>query len=417
MTKRFSEYVSLRDAQRILRRNARVRRVRELVPLGRAYGRVAFEDLVSRYDVPAKDSAHMDGYAVRSVDLSGASNEHPVRLHLVRGSRLGVVPKRRVARGEAQTVLTGGFMPPGADAVVPVEHTRASGDRVLFTGSPTKGAFVYPKGRDVSRGDVVVPEGRVLRGSDLVLLGSLHFERVPVFGRPRVAILPTGNELTEDVLDARPGKVVETHSVMLSRMVEGAGGLSVQMPIARDDPTEITDCVRAALSVADIVLTLAGSSVGEADLTEAAIGAVGKPGVLVHGMKVHRGRVMGFGAVDGKAVIILPGPIQGAINAFCVMAYPLIRAFLGRGFEEPASLPAVMDNSWDAGDRYPDFAKVVYVKLDSSGPEVRVKASAGETEKMTFLAQNDGYILVDEKTTSLKKGDRVRVHLLPGLSP
>jgi molybdenum cofactor synthesis domain-containing protein len=417
VTKRFVEYVCLKEAQKVLRRNARVVPRRELVPLGQSYQRVAFEDVLSRYDIPLRDSAHMDGFAVRSSDLAGASETHPVELKFVRGSPLGVVPKRGVAKGEAQTVLTGGFMPPGADAVVPVERTQTSGRRVSFTSSPAAGAFVYPSGRDVRKGDVVVRKGRVLRGSDLVLLGSLHFPQVPVFAKPRVAILPTGNELTEDVLDDRPGRVVETHSAMLSKLIEGAGGVPVQMPIARDHLTEMTDCIRAALATADILLTLAGSSVGEADLTEEAIGAVGKPGVLVHGMKVHRGRVMGFGVVRGKAVIILPGPIQGALNAFSVMAYPLIRSFIGRGFEEPPSLPAVIDNSWDAGDRYPDFTKVVYVKMDATGPELRVKASMGETEKMTFLAQNDGYMLLDEKTTRLRKGDRVRVHLLQGLSP
>jgi len=251
----------------------------------------------------------------------------------------------------------------------------------------------------------------------LVLLGSLHFENVPVYAKPRVAILPTGDELTEDIRDERPGKVVETHSFLLSRLIQGAGGTPVQMPIARDDLGEITGSISAALTASDIVLTLAGSSVGEADLTSSAIDALGKPGVLVHGMKVHRGRVMGFGVVGGKAIVILPGPIQGAANAFSLMAFPLIRAFLGLGFEQPMSVPASMGNSWDAGDRYRDFSKVVYVKVDLSGKEVSVFASVGETEKMTFLTQNDGYLLVDEATASLKKGDRVRVHLLPGLSP
>ena len=416
MTKTFEEYVSLKDALKKLRSLAPVRRRRELVALAESYERVLFEDVVSLYDIPSRDSAHMDGYAVRVWDLAGASPTSPVSLRLVKGSPLGVVPRRAVKTGEAQTVLTGGFMPEGADGVVQVERTETHRGQVTFTRAPSAGDYVYAAGRDVKKGDKVLPKGRVLRGTDLVLLGSLHIDRVPVFARPRVAILPTGNELTEDIRDDRPGRVVETHGLFLSKAVRGAGGLPVQMPIARDDLEDMKRSIRASLRTADIVLTLAGSSVGEADLTEAAVDSLGEPGVVVHGMKVHRGRVMGFGAIRGKVVVILPGPIQGAVNAFALMVYPLIRSFLGRGFEQPPSIPAVMGNSWSA-DRYADFTKVVYARAEFTGTEVRVLASVGETEKMTFLTQNGGYLLADENTSSLRKGDRVRFYLLPGLSP
>lgn len=417
MTKKFEEYVALAEALKRLRSVTTVRPSQELVPLAQSYGRFLSEDIVSLHDIPPRDTAHMDGYAVRSSDLRTASKESPVELRLVRGSPLGVVPKKEVKTGEAQTILTGGFLPEGSDAVVQVERTQNASRRVVFTSAPSAGDYVFKTGRDVRRGDRVLRKGRSIRGTDLVLLGSLHRDTIPVYTRPRVAVIPTGNELTEDVKDARPGKVVETHGLLLSKLVREAGGIPVQMPIARDELDVITRSLKAALKTADIVLTLAGSSVGEADLTESAINAVGRPGVVVHGMKVHRGRVMGFGAVSGKAIIILPGPIQGAVNAFALMAYPLIRSFLGRGFESPFSVPATITNSWKA-DRYPDFTKVVYVRMRGErSTGLRVTASTGETEKMTFLTQNDGYILVDESTTSLAAGDPVRVYLLPGLSP
>lgn len=417
MTKRFVEYVSLYEALKILKRETRASPKRETVPIGQSYRRILCEDVVSARNIPERDSAHMDGYAVRISDLDHASEKNPVKLRFVKGSPLGVVPRRPLGKGEARTILTGGFLPQGADAVVQVERTTRSGRGVLFTRTPSAGEFIYPAGRDVAKGDIVAHEGRSLTGPDVVLLGSLRVAKVSVYAKPRVAILPTGNELTEDIRDERPGKVYETHSYLLSRLVEGAGGVPVLMPVAEDRTHDIAASLRSALKTSDLVLTLAGSSVGEADLTETAIDAVGKPGVLVHGMKVHRGRVMGFGVIDRKAVIIMPGPIQGAANAFIVMVYPLIRSLLGHGFESPPSIPAVLDNDWDAGERYPNFTKVVYLKVDMRGPEVAARASMGETEKMTFLAQNDGYMLVGEETTSLKKGAAVRVYLLPGLWP
>jgi molybdopterin molybdotransferase/putative molybdopterin biosynthesis protein len=138
--------------------------------------------------------------------------------------------------------------------------------------------------------------------------------------------------------------------------------------------------------------------------------------VLVHGMKVTRGRVMGFGVIRGKLILILPGPIQGAVNAFALVAYPLIRALQGRGFELPPSIPAMMGNDWDAGPRFRDFTKVVYVKINLTGGEVEAEASLGETERVTFLTQNDGFFLAGEPVVFVGKGERVRVHLLPGVS-
>ncbi len=417
MSREFTSYTSLSAALDLLRQNAKATPRRESVALGLSFGRVLYGDVLSRQDIPERDSAHMDGFAVRSSDTSHATPASPVGLRVVRGSGLGVLSRRELRRGDAYSVLTGGFVPPGADSVVQAEKVKVNAGMVSFSNPVEKGEFIYPRGRDVKRGEKVLAAGRVLRGTDLVLLGSLHMDRVRVHARPRVAIVPTGNELSENVRDTEPGKVAETHSLLLAKLVEGAGGLAIQMPIARDDSDEIRRSIRAGLKVADVVLTIAGSSVSDTDFTEDAINRAGAPGVMVHGMRVHRGRVMGFGVARGKAVVILPGPIQGAVNAFALMAYPLIRAFLGRGFEPPPAIPAIMGNDWDAGRRYRDFTKVVYVRIGAEGGTVTVNASVGETEKVTFLTQSDGYLLVGENTTTLNKGDPVRVHLLPGLSP
>ena len=416
MVREFKEYTSLSESLGLLRSNARVWRRRELVPLGLASGRVLYEDILSRYDIPSRDSSHMDGFAVLSSDLSGASPSSPVKLRKVEGPALGDAPKRPLKKGEAHAVLTGGFIPAGADTVVQMETVKADSESVTFSNAVERGEFVYAWGRDVNKGERVLEAGRILRGTDLVLIGSLHMDRVPVCSKPRVAIIPTGNELSEKISGTEPGKVAETHTFLLARLIEGAGGIPVRMPITRDDADEIRQSIRVALRAADLVLTVAGSSVSETDVTEEAINASGEPGVLVHGMKVTRGRVMGFGVANGKAVIILPGPIQGALNAFIVMAYPLIHAFLGRGYESPPSIPAVMADDWDAGKRFRTFTKVVYVRTNADGAVVTVQPSYGETEKVTFLTQNDGYLLVGEDIVVMKKDDPVRVHLLPGLS-
>jgi molybdopterin biosynthesis enzyme len=418
LPREFTNYIPLHDALELLKRNAKTLPRREVVPVGESFGRVLFEDVASRVDIPATDSSHMDGFAVRSLDVATASEDHPVSLMVVSGPPLGAVPSARVKSREAHAVLTGGYLPAGADAVIQSERVKTdTKDRTItVTERVRKGEFVFSKGRDIRKGELVLERGRVLRGTDQVLLASLHLDRIGVYRKPRVAIVPTGNELSSRIRGTEPGMLVETHSILLSRLVEGAGGVPVVFPIARDVLSEIELSMRRALRIADVVLTLAGSSVGELDLTEKAIADSGKPGVLVHGMKVFRGRVMGFGAVEGKVIVILPGPIQGAVNAFALMAYPVIRSFLGRGFEEPPSLPATVGGDWDAANRYPDFTKLVYAKLNAEGAELVAEPSKGESEKITHMTRNDGYILVGEDKVTLKRGERVRVHLLPGLS-
>ena len=418
MPHEFKDYIPLVDARELLRAAVRVRPTRETIPVAGAFGRVLFEDVTSRVDIPAADSSHMDGYAVRSLDVASASEGSPVALKVVRGPPLGRSSKARVKGREAHAVLTGGFVPDGADAVIESERVKLlpeSGE-ILVSKPVRKGEFIFAKGRDIRKGELVLEKGRVLRGADLVLLATLHIDRVGVYRRPRVAIIPTGNELSTKIRGTEPGMVVETHSLLLSRLVEGAGGNPVVFPIARDRIEDIEATIRRALKDCDLVMTLAGSSVGEADLTESAINNLGKPGVIVHGMKVSRGRVMGFGAIGGKAVIILPGPIQGCVNAFTLMAYPVIRSFLGRGFEDLATLPAVVGTDWDANIQYPDFTKIVYGRVSAVGDGLVVDPSKGESEKITFLTRNDCYVVVAEDKLSLRKGERVRVNLLPGLS-
>lgn len=256
-------------------------------------------------------------------------------------------------------------------------------------------------------------------GQDLVLLASLRFEAVAAFKRPRVAILPTGSELTKNIGNKKDGKVVESHSLLLERLVESAGGIPTTLPIARDEKRTLTRALGGALKRSEIVLTLAGSSVGEPDLVESTIRGFGKATTaLVHGLRVNRGRVMGFAIVKGKPVVIMPGPIQGALNAFIVLGYPLIRYHLGKGLEQPPSVAATVGEDWDASGKFKDFDQVVYLRLvkDPVSGGLLAFPSSGETEKVSFLVSKNAYALVPGDSTHLAKGDRIEARLLPGFS-
>jgi molybdenum cofactor synthesis domain-containing protein len=216
----------------------------------------------------------------------------------------------------------------------------------------------------------------------------------------------------------KSGKVLDTHSSIISKLVEELGGISFTMGIVPDDVSRIRNKIERAISQSmDLILTLGGSSVGEYDLVEAAINSISKPKIFFHGVKLDRGRVTGVAISKGKPIIIMPGPIQGAINAFIIFAKPIIKLLSGQMMGKPITIDARITQEWNARERFPNFTKIVYVhlRMKESG-KYEADLVIGETETLTTFTQSNGYALVNEKTTRIKAGEIVKVNLLPGLS-
>lgn len=383
------------------------------------YGRVLARDVKAGKDSPPGAVSHFDGYAVRASETASARGALPVWLR-VRGpaARVGSRPRTRLKGASAVPVLTGGLLPVGADAVVAMEDVREEGGRISVPRPVSKGALVYPRGADVRRGDVVLRAGATLAAQDLTLLASLRIRRIAVMAKPRVAILPTGSELTSDIGDTS-GKVVESHSLLLEHLIREAGGSPSTMPIVADDLEKLSRAMTRALGRCEVLLTVAGTSVGAPDLVDAAVTRQRADRLLIHGLRVNRGRVMGVAAVGGKPIVMLPGPVQGALNAFVLIAYPLIRSLLGLDWEQPPTVEARVTSDWEATGRFRDFTQVVYVELkrDPESPSgFSASPATAQTEKVSFLVTHRAYTIVSGRDPVLRKGQAVAVHLLPGLS-
>ncbi len=415
-------YISVKKATNLLERFIVHNKVpaHETIHVRDSYKRVLAENIVSKMDIPAFDSSHMDGYAVKAEDIIDASKQTPavlkLRQHNFKSTRIG--PLHSILhKQEAFQITTGGYLPKGANTVVPIEETTA-GDRkneVRIIKALPKGSFVYPRGRDVMKNHAVMKSGRILRPQDLALLNSLRITKVSVFKRPKVAIISTGNELANN---SKSGKVLDTHSAILSKLVAELGGIPFRMGIVPDDVLKIRHILEKAVSKRmDLILTLGGSSVGQFDLVEAAINSMRNTQIFFHGVKLDRGRVTGVANSEGKPIIIMPGPIQGAINAFIIFAYPTIKLLSGQTMEKPIAVHARITREWNARKRFPDFTKLVYVHLKpTKHGDYEADCIVKETETLTTFITSNGYILVDEMTTHLSEGEKVEVYLLPGLS-
>ena len=217
----------------------------ESVPLDRADDRVVAEPITSSRPVPHYPRAAMDGYALRAEDTFGANDRSPVALRLDDSGE-------EVRSGTARRVHTGSELPDGADAVVMVEDTDAVGDDIEVFTAIAEGKNVAPVGEDVSGGQQLYEEGHRLRPSDLGLLKSTGITEVEVYDRPRVSVVPTGEELVQS--DPDPGEVIETNGLTVSRLVERWGASATYRDVVTDDPTALRDAIERDLDH-DVVVT------------------------------------------------------------------------------------------------------------------------------------------------------------------
>lgn len=393
---------------------ARVRpdRSAESLPSQLAYGRASAENVLAPADVPAHPTSHWDGYAVISADLSEASDSAPVSLKLTGSARPGASRRLAIGRGETVQVATGALLPSGADSVVPIESVETSGGRITVRRPSDAGSHVYKAGEDVKRGEAVLRKGQTIRAQDAGLLVALGIRKTKVWRKRRVSLIATGSELT-DAARPRAGKVVNSHTPLFMRLVEELGCTAVDMGIVRDSAGDVSRRTKAALAKSDLVLTLGGTSAGKHDYVASSVASL-HPDLLIHGIKMDRGRVSGAAVVRGKPILLMPGPIQGAMNAFLLLGIPIIEVLSGTT-SKVTEIPCTFSEGWDARRRYSDFRKVVYVKLEG-GPQLTAKPLEAETESMKLLAEADGYAVIPENVTRIDPGGRVMVRLLPGFS-
>lgn len=373
----------------------------ESVSLPASSGRVAAAVIRSPMDVPRYSRAAMDGYAVRSHDTSGASPDRPVIVHRVDSIAPGRQPRRRIVQGSCAEIATGATVPAGADAVVMVEHTRARGDAIEILEPVGPGRNVSPKGEDIRRNDVVVNRGDLLSSGKVGALAAVGKVRVRVFGKPRVAILSTGDELVSVGRRLRPGQLYDVNSHTVSTVVHAHGGEASHLGHVRDR----IESLRAAMGAArraDLIVFTGGSSVGKHDLVVDFLRATGT--LRFHGLAVKPGRPTAFGFAGGKPVLGLPGFTTSCLTMAHVLLAPVLRKL--------ARLPPVHPRTVEAPLAQPiekSRGRTVFhtVRLVAG----RAVSAYRESSTITSMAGADGYIEIDEDVTRLDEGAKVPVIL------
>lgn len=318
-------------------------------PLADALGMVLAEDLRAAVALPPFDNSAMDGYAVRAADVADASPEHPVRLPVAQDIPAGRTDAPPLLPGTAHRIMTGAPMPPGADAVVQVEHTDGGVQTVRVDRAAAEGAHLRRAGEDAEAGTLVLSAGTVLGAARLGLAAAVGTATVQVRRRPTVLVLSTGSELVAPGEPLRHGQIYESNGVMLAAAVTEAGGIAERLRFVPDDVDQFLAVLseRIAGGGVDLVLTSGGVSAGAYEVVKDALAGRGVEFVRVGmqpGGPQGAGRLTGLGGAtsggsrgeastitrgDGTPVVTLPGnPVSSQVS-FEVFVRPALRAAMG----------------------------------------------------------------------------------------
>ena len=370
----------------------------ESVQLAEALGRALAEPVVAGRTQPPFPSSAMDGYAVRAADAAPGAT-----LRLVGEAAAGRRHEGALGAGEAVRIFTGAPVPEGADAVLIQENAEADGDLVRPTEAVAAGANIRPAGVDFTEG-ATLSAPRRLAPADLALIASMNAPVVVARRRPRIALLPTGDELVWPGAEPGPDQIVSSNNFGLAAMLSAAGAAPDLRPIAPDRRGELAAALRAAAEEADLILTLGGASVGEHDLVREAVGAAELDFWKV---AVRPGKPLMAGRVAGVPLIGLPGNPVSAMVCGLLFARPAVDALLGLQAAPPARERATLAQALPANGPREHYMRAV---LSGAPGALRVRPLGNQDSSLlSILSEADALLVREIDAPAAEAGDPAEI--------
>jgi molybdopterin molybdotransferase len=394
-----AELISVAEAQRLV-----LERVKpidaERVPIERAGGRVLAEPAAAALDLPPFPSSAMDGYALRSADTGSA----PVTLPLVGRIAAGSPALLPIGPGETMAISTGGVVPEGADAVVPLELVEETPDGIHVPEPVAAGSNVRPRGGDVVVGGTLLERGAVLGPARVAALAAGGLSEVRCAKRPRVGILVTGSELRQPGDELRPGEIYESNGLLLAAACSAAGAVPAQLGVVPDDRAELEQVMERALLGFDMLVTTGGASVGPHDLVRETFPAFRVEEVF-WGVRVKPGKPVCFAMRRDHPVFVLPGNPVSVLVTFELLVRPALNVLLGVPDPLPAFRRGVLASPVARNAERDEFVRA---RRRRDGDVVSLEPLSGqESHMIARAAQADALVAVETGEGEIAAGAEV----------
>jgi molybdenum cofactor synthesis domain-containing protein len=391
------------EARRIIEEHLRVLPI-ERVALNDALGRVLAEDIVAPFDHPPFPASTMDGFAVLAADAS------PWR-EVIAVQPAGAMIEDEVHDGQAVRIMTGAPLPPGADAVVPIEDTEPTEDHVIiYREDVAPGTNIRPVGSDLRQGDTVLTAGTLLQPAHVGIVASMGLAEVPVRRRPGVSIIATGDEVIEPGTNARPGQIYDANRFSLTAAVRDAGGEVTWSGLAPDDREHLESLLRERMEVDDIILTSGGVSMGDLDLVKAIL--FDAPDVTVHFRRLFLkpGKPLNFATRGDTLIFGLPGNPVSSLVTFEVFLRPAMAILSGSATPDRPRVPVRLATAAAPSDRIEYQRGVVTVEADgtlsgaSTGPQ--------QSSRLASFVGANALLVIPPREEAYTPGEMVEAILL-----
>lgn len=385
----------------------------EKIPLTKASGRTLARDVKASENIPPFNRAAMDGYAVRSSDTVSASSNQPVVLKVIEDLPAGKKTRQKIRPAEAIRIMTGAPLPGGADAVVMVEFTERTNNKVMVKVAVKPGENVARAGEDVKKGELALEKGRLLQAAEIGLLAALGYSSVPVTRKPEVAIISTGDEIVKPDQRRGPGQIRDANGYSLYHLALEAGAEAFYLGIARDSGPSLKNKLRLADS-ADIVVLSGGVSIGDYDLV--------KDGLIANGVtpvfwkaRIKPGKPVFFGLKKKQLVFGLPGNPASAMVTFNLFARPAIDTMLGRKNPGLHLSAALLDKKIKVEKGRTQFIRGT---VTSWGPELKViPCSNQKSGTLNSMVQSQVLIVLPPDIQEIEAGSPVDILFLRKAQP
>ena len=370
----------------------------EMIPVGELVGRVCARDMSALIDYPSTDSSLKDGYAVVSDDVASADHTSPVMLKLLGTLGAGDPCNKAVSPGTAVRVLSGASIPVGADAVLAEEFAEKKPGLVRALSCSERGRNILSKGSEISVGEILIRSGEVITPAKISLAVAGGIEHVPVFRRPVVGLLATGNEVL------LPGRPPETGKLFASNLVlQGAWlrsrSITTVVRQASDSFENLTTAVESMLSECDILLTSGGVWKGDRDLIVKVLDKLGW-NLVFHRVRLGPGKAVAMGFLHGKPIFCLPGGPPSNEAAFLLIALPAVLSLAGHTGSPHLRLTGTLDRDV-RGQK--DWTQVVHCRAEKQGSSTRL-TPLDFTKRLRSMATADCLVIIPEGIELIPSG-------------